>query len=63
MPKIELNERELATVLAALGYWQEAIDDDFTLATDSIIATDGRRLAPLTVYEIDVLCDSLNMEE
>jgi hypothetical protein len=33
------------------------------LATDRVIATDGRRLAPLTVYEIEVLCERLSTEE
>jgi hypothetical protein len=63
MPKIELNDRELATVVAALRYWQADVDDDFTLATDGVIATDGRRLAPLTVHEIEVLCERLSTEE
>lgn len=58
--KYELNERELATVLAALRCWQKeltrtGIPED----ADDIL---GER-DPLTLDEIDDLCDRLNFSE
>jgi hypothetical protein len=52
-----LSPRELATVLAALRYWQS----DFA-STDKIIAG-GEHFSdqdPLTADEIDDLCERLN---
>jgi hypothetical protein len=58
---VNLNDRELATVLAALREWQGILagrepDGDYIDA----IASDGRRLQPLTPAEIDELCERLN---
>jgi hypothetical protein len=54
-----LNERELATVLAALRSYQEsgagAQEDRFR-----DIASDLGRFRPLSVREIDRLCERLN---
>lgn len=54
------NTRELATVLAALRYWQEckahAMKDRWIRGT----ATDGGNVRPLDVAEIDALCERLN---
>jgi hypothetical protein len=53
---MKLTTRELATVLAALRYWQReglAIDDHD-------IATDGGNLKELDAEEIDDLCERLN---
>jgi hypothetical protein len=59
-----LNNRELATVLAALRYWQrhglpQCLDSKNHLPEDDI-ATDGGTLAPMRKPEIDVLCERLN---
>lgn len=54
---IDLDARELATVLASLRYWQErqpAFDE-----LDSI-ATDGGTMEQLSAAEIDGLCERLN---
>ena len=55
-----LSPRELATVLAALRYWQ----NDLGSATDDPIEEfTGQHFAdqsPLTAPEIDTLCDRLN---
>ena len=58
MPKQQLTARELATILAALRYWQKDLPESAEVLAD--IATDGGRLEPLTVDEIDELCMSLN---
>lgn len=57
----QLSQRELATVLAALRYWQayralmsEPMHD---------IETDGGTLTPLSDTEIDSLCESINAEQ
>ena len=59
---IELDDRELATVLAALRYWQRCAtvcDPEFEIAADG--RTDAR--AALTADEIDALCERLNCGE
>lgn len=57
----DLTSRELATVLAALRYWQrEGIHSG---GHEQDIATDGDGLIPLTGSEIDELCERLNVEE
>jgi hypothetical protein len=51
-----LTDRQLATMLAALRWWQNRDGSErFTH-----IATDGRRFDPLDDNEIDVLCEALN---
>lgn len=58
---LRINERELATILAALRYWQ-ATPDSFDRRLQIIdIATDGGTFTPLTDDEIDLLCESINM--
>jgi hypothetical protein len=54
---IQLTDRELATVLAALRYWQQdlAENDDGPISDHFIDHT------PLTVEEIDDLCERLNV--
>jgi len=55
--KYELNERELATVLAALRCWQkELTSTGIPEDADDIL---GER-DPLTLDEIDDLCERLN---
>lgn len=52
-----LTLRELATVLAALRYWQRHRPSNPELRD---IATDGGTLTPLDTHDIDALCDHLN---
>ncbi len=58
MPEQQLTERELATVLAALRHWQKVSPESAEAFVD--IATDGGRLEPLSVAEVDGLCMRLN---
>jgi hypothetical protein len=54
-----MSERELATVLAALRYWQQDLN-----ANDSP-PIDGEHFAecePLSSEEIDALCERLNLQ-
>jgi hypothetical protein len=56
---IRLNDRELATVLAALRYWaREGLLSDASAEHD--ISTDGGTLEPLGGDEIRDLADRLN---
>jgi hypothetical protein len=50
-----MNDRELATVLAALRYWQQDLAEN-----DSPISEHFAEHTPLTVEEIDDLCERLN---
>ena len=60
MTGIELTNRQLGTVLAALRLWQRKmknhLEDPFLLD----IATDGGILGTLDEREIDELCERLN---
>jgi hypothetical protein len=56
-----LDGRELATVLAALRYWQR--QGLMSAGGEHDIATDGGQLAPLTSAEIDALCARLNVSD
>jgi hypothetical protein len=57
---ISLDDRELATVLAALRNWcSDTIDSAISLAIDDI-ATNGGTLTPLDAEEINSLCERLN---
>ena len=55
----ELTPRELATVLAALRYWQR---EGWRMAEgrELEIASDCGRLKPLGTKEIDDLCERIN---
>ena len=65
-----LSKRELATVLAALRFWQRhgppqinSFFDRLEIGEQELfqeIGTDSRSFAPLTSPEIDVLCERLN---
>ena len=59
MPKPDLNDRELATVLGALRSYQIAMDENLPHNIDDIV-TNGGTLVPLTDAEIDTLCERLN---
>lgn len=61
MPTYRLNDREHATVLAALRSWQSQHSAVYAEYDD--IATNGGKVEPLTVDEIDRLCERLNMGE
>lgn len=56
---VKLNERELATVLAALTVWESIVAGDVTAAKIELargeIATDGGRFEALGCREIDAL--------
>ena len=54
---IRLSERELATVLAALRYWQQDLvaNDEDPISPDHF-----DQVTPLTADEIDDLCERLN---
>ena len=52
------SERETATILAALRYWQRTGSTGGTLERD--IATDCDGLEPLSREEIDALCERIN---
>lgn len=56
-PKPALNDRELATVLAALRLFQEQDADD---RADSEYFADVK---PLTDDQIDALCERLNLAD
>jgi len=61
--EVTLTDRELATVLASLRYFQNGIGsfdllDDFT-RPDQFPHFD--EVTPLTIDEIDQLCERLNM--
>jgi EAL domain-containing protein (putative c-di-GMP-specific phosphodiesterase class I) len=55
---MNLDKRELGTVLAALRHWQNGgigAPDGF-----SDIATEDGEMEPLSVHEVDTLCERLN---
>jgi hypothetical protein len=54
---IQFTERELATVLAALRYWQQDLAEN----EDGPICEHFTDQTPLTVEEIDDLCERLNL--
>jgi len=53
-----MNEKELATVLAALRHWQETMTEDERFAWPHFLDCD-----PLSDDEIDTLCEKLSTEE
>ncbi len=53
-----LNNRELATILAALRYWQR--EGLMSAGAEHDIATDGDTLREMNADEIDSLCERLN---
>lgn len=62
---MQLNARELGTVLAALRYWQRAIEQGNAGQDDEFapIASDNGLQEPLTAGEIDELCERLNLTQ
>jgi hypothetical protein len=57
---IRLTDRELATVLAALRYWQRELDE---CGPPPIAEPFDDAITPLTADEIDDLCERLNTTE
>jgi len=57
--QVEIDERELGTILAALRHWQETSSRDELLD----IATNGGRFNPLTPGEVDAFCERINTKE
>ena len=57
----KLNNREMATVLSALRYWQR--EGLRSTGGEHDIASDTGHLAPLTSAEIDTLCARLNGDQ
>lgn len=55
---LKLDKAELATVLAALRYWQRVGLKQIEPEDD--IATDGGKFHPLDADAIDALCERLN---
>ncbi len=64
MPKgkvtVKLDQREIATVLHALRETQREIQNGEDLSEKLHFAVDG--IKPLTVKEIDALCERINLE-
>ena len=56
---VRLSNRELATILAALRYWQQDLAND---EGEGPISPDhfDDQITPLTAEEIDELCERLN---
>ncbi len=55
--RIVVSDRELHTVLAALRWWQGERHHDYGI---NDIATNGGTCKPLTLDEIDALCERIN---
>ena len=61
---IELNDRELAAVLAALRMRQKYLRHTTAIGRSDHaydIASDGGALEPLTAQEIEELCERINL--
>jgi hypothetical protein len=56
----ELAPRELATVFAALRFYQETLNAGTLPLHLMDVLTNGNELVPLTGSEIDTLCERLN---
>lgn len=59
-----LNERELATVLAALRHWQRVGGPKHCMdwqESDLFVKADDTTIAPLNLHEIDKLCERINV--
>ena len=57
---LSITSRELATILAALRYWQASNRNAATQAPEHDIASNGGEFEPLGNDEIDALCEQLN---
>jgi hypothetical protein len=61
----EMTERETATVLAALRFWQrmQGASGSRATAPEQLVATNASEYAQLDSDEVDDLCESLNIGE
>lgn len=57
---VVLDDREHATVLAALRYYQRKMDDPSVMGEIGCTATNGGNVIPLTAEEVDALCERIN---
>ncbi len=57
---LSVTPRELATILAALRYWQANDRNAAAQAPEFDIASDSGEFEPLGNDEIDALCEQLN---
>lgn len=58
---LSVTPRELATILAALRYWQANDRSNASEAPEYDIASDSGDFEPLRNDEIDALCEQLNV--
>lgn len=57
---MQIKTRELATILAALRYWQA---NALGLGLEEVFAEHFAETTPLSTREIDILCEKLNCLE
>jgi hypothetical protein len=55
-----ISERETATILAALRYWQR--EGLMSAGAEQDVASDGERFQALSAEEIDTLCERINCD-
>lgn len=60
VPPEDVDDRELATILAALRFWQRHGESRQANEPEYDIATNAGTLSPLADAEIDALCERLN---
>ena len=58
--QVHLGVRDLATLLAALRYWQQDLADNERAGDGPISPHFDDDVTPLSVEEIDELCERLN---
>lgn len=61
MTAIQLTDAELATVLAALRYWQR--EGLWSEGHEHVIASNDGEVTPLDADAIDDLCERINQAE
>lgn len=61
-PGHTFDRRELATILAGLRFWQRHCGTGH-IEPEMDVASDGDTLDPLTLSEIDSLCERLNIDD
>ncbi len=60
--RVHLSVRDLATILAALRYWQQDLADNEAAGDGPISPHFDDDVTPLSVEEIDELCERLNCD-
>jgi len=60
--RVHLSVRDLATILAALRYWQQDLADNEAAGEGPISPHFDDDVTPLSVEEIDELCERLNCD-